>query len=74
MTDTAKIKAHHVDDTGRVFRLVVAVDFAPSTALIDIDLDPPVLGETPQNQTVSRLLREIGTALLRIAETPSKIS
>ena len=59
--------------TGRVAGLVVWVGYGPRQATITMHLDQPAPAGTPSRDVLAAELRDLGQALLHIAETPQAI-
>jgi hypothetical protein len=74
MAELAYIQTVHVDSqTEAVTGLVLEVSYDHKRVTLNMHLEPPVAGHTPQGDAVARELQELGMALLRIAEKPSAI-
>jgi hypothetical protein len=73
MTHSAHVELTRVNKAGQVEGLALSVHYGPNEARIEIHLGQPLPGETPQIPTVALQLRELGVALLHIADNQSAI-
>ena len=74
MADQVFIDATHViPETGEVFRVVLRLRYGPNEADIDMPLEPTVAQEELADLDWPARLREMGQALLRIADDPSAL-
>ncbi len=75
MADQAHIDATHIiPETGLVYRVVAAVHYGSNEADISMPLEPPLAQEKMGEFDWTSRLRELGEALLRIADAPAAIT
>ena len=64
----------HIDpENSMVDRFIVTVTYGNNEAVCQVELDSPLLGQLSQYEGFPPLLRELGKALITIAENPKAI-
>jgi hypothetical protein len=75
MPDSAHVALTHQEPpSAAASGLTVEVSYGPNSTRLNIRLAQPISDGQPNQEQVATVLRQLGEALLRIAEKPSAIS